>query len=115
MWRIWTRGWGPRDWWRWVKSEGFALWVAQHLPRRIALLTFVRVSAACGLSPELCTYETCYKAWERCRREDRHTGPCNGTPCRCTKPVFVQAPGTRFRSREVSRCCLTRGHEGDCK
>lgn len=64
MWRIWTRGWGPRDWWSWFKAEGFPWWVAHHTPRYIALLTFVRVCAASGQSPDTITYESAYKAWE---------------------------------------------------
>lgn len=46
MWRLWTRGWGPRDWWHWFTSEGFPSWIARRLPRRIAYWAFIRVHAA---------------------------------------------------------------------
>ncbi len=44
MWRLWTRGWGPRDWWYWFKREGFPIWVAWHLPARWAFWAYVRVA-----------------------------------------------------------------------
>lgn len=64
MWRIWTKGWGPRDWWFWFKREGFPMWAAWRIPRPIALWVFVRVMAATGDSPDRITYESAYKAWE---------------------------------------------------
>lgn len=54
-------------WWilkYWAKRQPdrCAWWVANHLPRRIALLTFVRVYSAWGeCGPD---YEHVYKAWE---------------------------------------------------
>lgn len=45
MWRIWTRGWGIRSWWWWVRNEGFWQWIAFRLPRRIAYWAFIRVHA----------------------------------------------------------------------
>ena len=65
MWRLWTNGWGVRAWWFWFTTEGFPMWVAWALPRRIALWAFVRVSAATGDSPDQITYAKCYAAWER--------------------------------------------------
>lgn len=64
MWRLWTRGWGPRDWWFWFRREGFPMWVAWALPRRIALWAFIRVISASGDSPSEITYDSAYKAWE---------------------------------------------------
>ncbi len=64
MWRFWTRGWGPRDWWFWFKDEGLPLWIAWKLPRRVALWAFIRVTAATGENPSEITYESAYKAWE---------------------------------------------------
>jgi hypothetical protein len=34
------------------------------LPRRVALLAFVRVCAATGDGPASITYDSAYKAWE---------------------------------------------------
>ena len=64
MWRLWTRGWGPRDWWYWFVHDGFPMWVAWALPRRIALWTFIRVMAATGDNPDNITYKSAYDAWE---------------------------------------------------
>lgn len=46
MWRLWTRGWGVRAWWFWLTTEGFAWFVARHLPRNIAYWAFIRVHGA---------------------------------------------------------------------
>jgi len=43
MWRLWTRGWGPRAWWYWFVREGFPIWVAWRIPSRIAYWAFIRV------------------------------------------------------------------------
>jgi hypothetical protein len=43
MWRLWTRGFGPRDWWHWWRTQGFPMWVAWHLPRRLVYWCVVRV------------------------------------------------------------------------
>ena len=64
MWRIWTKGFGPRDWWYWFKNEGFPWWVAFHIPHRIALFTFIRVYAKDGQAPGP-EYTRVYNAWER--------------------------------------------------
>lgn len=64
MWRIWTRGWGIRAWWHWFSDQGFPMFVAWSLPRRIALWAFIRVMAATGQAPDDITYESAYKAWE---------------------------------------------------
>jgi hypothetical protein len=63
MWRIWTRGWGPRDWWYWFRMEGFPFWVARHLPKRVLLWAFIHVYAKDGQSPgpEYCRV---YDHWE---------------------------------------------------
>lgn len=51
MWRLWTRGWGVRAWWFWWRTEGFPIWVAWRLPRRVALWAFIRVYANSHQSP----------------------------------------------------------------
>lgn len=63
MWRLWTRGWGPRAWWFWWTTEGLPMAIAWALPRRVALWAFVRVYAADGEAPGP-EYERAYKAWE---------------------------------------------------
>lgn len=63
MWRIWTKGWGPRYWWYWFKDEGFPMWVAWRIPKRIALWTFIRVYGASGISPGE-EYKKAYNNWE---------------------------------------------------
>lgn len=63
MWRLWTRGWGPRAWWFWFKNEAFPMWCAWRVPRYIALWVFIRVYCADGCSPGP-DYERVYKAWE---------------------------------------------------
>lgn len=64
MWRIWTIGWGPRAWWYWLREEGFPWWVANKLPKKIALFAFVRVYAKDGQSPGE-DYRRVYDAWVR--------------------------------------------------
>ncbi len=63
MWRIWTRGWGPRDWWFWFKDSGFPMWFAWALPRYLAYWTYIRVHTASndGASDEAIAT---MKAWE---------------------------------------------------
>ncbi len=63
MWRIWTRGWGVRAWWYWFRNEGFPIWFARALPRRLALWVFIRVYACDGEAPGP-EYSRVYKAWE---------------------------------------------------
>jgi len=63
MWRIWTPGWGPRAWWFWFSTEGFPMWIAWKLPKRIALWTFIRVYAADGQGPGP-EYKRVYDFWE---------------------------------------------------
>lgn len=65
MWRLWTDGWGPRAWWFWFRNEGFPVFIAWSLPRRIALWTFIRVYAAAGGESPGPEYERVCKAWER--------------------------------------------------
>jgi len=43
--------------------EGFPMFIAWSLPRRVALWTFIRVYAADGGNPGP-DYERVYKAWE---------------------------------------------------
>lgn len=62
MWRLWTRGWGPRVWWYWFRHQGFPLWVARRLPKRIALWTFIRVYAH-GVDSPGPEYAQAYDAW----------------------------------------------------
>ncbi len=64
MWRLWTRGWGPRAWWYWFSTEGLPMWIAWRLPRRLAMWTFIRVYSADGASPGP-EYTRVYHAWER--------------------------------------------------
>lgn len=45
--------------------QRLAWWIAFHLPRKIALLAFVRVAAASGEGPDKLTYDSMYKHWER--------------------------------------------------
>lgn len=54
MWRLWTRGWGPRDWWFWFRREGFPMWVACHAPKRIVYWCAILVATyePKELSPE---------------------------------------------------------------
>lgn len=63
MWRLWTRGWGPRDWWYWFRTTSFPMWVAWHIPRGLALWVFVRVYCADGQAPGE-DYVRVYRAWE---------------------------------------------------
>lgn len=51
MWRLWTRGFGVRDWWGWFRRDGWPLWVVCHLPARIVYWAFIRVHAAEGGPP----------------------------------------------------------------
>jgi hypothetical protein len=62
MWRLWTRGWGPRAWWYWFVHEGFPMFVAWRIPHRIALWTFIRVYAKDGQVPGP-EYTRVYNAW----------------------------------------------------
>ena len=62
VWRLYTRGWGPSGWWRWVK-ESAPMWAAFWLPRRVALWAFIRVYAADGEGPGP-EYSRVYDAWE---------------------------------------------------
>ena len=63
FWRIWTRGWGPRDWWAYVRREGFAFWLACHLPRKVAYWAFIRVVASTGDGPGP-DFDRIAKHWE---------------------------------------------------
>jgi hypothetical protein len=63
MWRLWTRGWGPRAWWHWFSTEGFPIWVAWKIPKRIALWVFIRVYAhGCPDAPGE-EFKRVYDAW----------------------------------------------------
>lgn len=50
--------------WLAERAEALRWRIAGWLPRRIALLAFVRVCAASGDGPSDITYESAYKAWE---------------------------------------------------
>lgn len=63
MWRIWTRGWGPRDWWTWFRDYGFPMWFAWKLPRYLAYWAYIRVHVASNdgaIADPIATM----KAWE---------------------------------------------------
>lgn len=63
MWRLWTKGWGPRAWWSWV-VEQVPMRLAWLLPRRVALWAFIRVYACDGHGPGE-EYRRVCDAWER--------------------------------------------------
>lgn len=63
MWRLWTRGWGPRDWWHWFSTEKVPMTIAWWIPRKIALWVFIRVYSCDGQSPGR-DYKRVYDAWE---------------------------------------------------
>ncbi len=65
MWRIWTKGWGPRAWWYWFRHEAFPLWCAFHVPRWLAYWCTIRVFAASGENPDFIKWSDAMKAWER--------------------------------------------------
>lgn len=50
--------------WFWELPNRLAWRLAWLLPRKVALLAFVRVCAATGEGPSDVTYESAYKAWE---------------------------------------------------
>lgn len=62
MWRLWTRGWGPKSWWYWFRTEGFPLWLVQKLPRRVTLWAFIMVYAN-GVDSPSDEYKRAYDAW----------------------------------------------------
>lgn len=62
MWRLWTPGWGIKAWWYWFVHEGFPMWIAWKLPKRVALWTFIRVYTKDGQSPGP-EYIRVYDAW----------------------------------------------------
>ncbi len=64
FWRIWTRGWGFRDWFQYVKNEGFHVWLAWRIPHKVALWTFIRVYAHSEMSPGE-EYRRVYEAWAK--------------------------------------------------
>ena len=63
MWRIWTRGFGIRDWWYWFNNTAFPLWFARHLPKKLAYWTFIMVYANGVDSPDSKFKQIC-DAWE---------------------------------------------------
>jgi hypothetical protein len=52
-----------RLWFR-ERPEKIAWWLAYKLPRKVALMAFVRVCAGTGENPDDITYAKSYKAWE---------------------------------------------------
>jgi hypothetical protein len=63
MWRMWTKGWGPRAWWYWFRVEGFPIWFVWKLPRHLAYWAFIRVYSADGQGPGP-EFERVCRAWE---------------------------------------------------
>ena len=61
MWRLWTKGWGFRSWWYWMRVEAIPMWIAFKIPPRIALWVFIRVHALSGDGHT--TYESAYDDW----------------------------------------------------
>jgi len=64
MWRLWTRGWGPRDWWFWFTRTAVPMWIAWRIPRYIAMWVFIRVYSCDGCSPGP-EYTRVMQAWDR--------------------------------------------------
>lgn len=64
MWRLWTKGWGPRGWWDWVVYST-PMWAAFALPRQVAYWAYIRVMAASGRAPDHITFDEACAAWER--------------------------------------------------
>lgn len=62
MWRLWTKGWGPKSWWYWFREEGLPLWIVVHSSKRILLWAFIYVYAKSGQSPGD-EYRIAYDAW----------------------------------------------------
>jgi hypothetical protein len=60
MWRLWTRGWGPRNWWYWFKTQGFPLWIANHTPKRILYWCFIKV---CAFSEPHASFQSIADKW----------------------------------------------------
>ena len=63
MWRLWTRGWGPRGWYFWM-IEAIPRQLAWMLPRKIAWWALIRVYAQTGDAPGP-EYGRVYEAWEK--------------------------------------------------
>ncbi len=53
-----------RLWFR-ERPDKIAWWLAWRLPRKVALLAFVRVCGASGETPSNITYDSAYRAWEQ--------------------------------------------------
>jgi hypothetical protein len=51
--------------WLRERPDKIAWWLVWKMPRRIALVAFVRVCSATKLAPDQITYEVAYKSWER--------------------------------------------------
>lgn len=77
MWRLWTRGFGPRDWWHWFKEQ-VPMKLAFCLPRRVAYWAFIRVYARDGNAPGPEFKRVCDR-WEiEMRSKGRSNGQSNG-------------------------------------
>lgn len=64
MWRLWTRGWGPRSWWYWWRTEGWPMFVVwKILTPRLCYWAFIRVYALGGQGPGPEFKEVCDR-WE---------------------------------------------------
>jgi hypothetical protein len=70
MWRLWTRGWGPRDWWRWFRREGWPIWAVSRLPPRLAYWAYIRVVALSGDNPDNVTFRRATDEWRARYRLD---------------------------------------------
>lgn len=69
MWRLWTNGWYLSGWWAWVK-DSTPMWLACHLPKRVAYWAFIRCYAFDGQSPGP-EYKRVCKAWEAYIKESK--------------------------------------------
>lgn len=64
MWRMWTYGWGVKSWWSWFREDGFPIWVAWRLPKRIAFWTFIRIYSKDGQAPGI-EYDRVCREWDK--------------------------------------------------
>jgi hypothetical protein len=63
LWRIWTRGWGVRDWWAYFRRDGLPISVAWVLPRAVVYWCYVRVTVATAPDPSVLTFGDVCKVW----------------------------------------------------
>lgn len=65
MWRLWTRGFGPRYWWHWMRHERIPMTLAWAIPRWLAYWVFIRVISATGENPDAMTFTQVANALEK--------------------------------------------------